>query len=113
MITVAIGGILYVFLGTAPAQAGLFGGAAALLMSLFLKWLVVWLERQMASNRQVNRSLLALFFIPRLILVLAFFSFGIGVLHLAPLPMVATFAVVYMVYWLDWKFSSNEKMEIS
>ena len=106
IITLAIGGIIYVWLGAEHAQAAIFGGFSATVLSILLKAMVKILGNQLANNKQVNKGILMLLFIPRLILVIAFFSYGIGILHLDPIPMVATFALVYLVYWMDWKFSS-------
>lgn len=110
-ITIAVGGILYAGFGSEPAQAALFGGASASVMSILLKVMVETMGHQLASDRKMNKGVWMMLFIPRLVLVAAFFSYGIGVLKLEPLPMVATFALVYSVYWMDWKFSAEEKTE--
>lgn len=108
--TLLIGGVFYLWLGLAEAQAGLFGGFAALLLSLLLAVLVRQLDKRLERNKKVHKGLLTLFFAPRLILTLGFFAFGIGVLNLAPLPMVGAFAVVYLVYWIDWGSVHNQRV---
>ena len=109
IITIAIGGILYASFGSETALAALFGGASAAVMSILLKAMVESMSSQLARAQRVNKGIWMLLFIPRLILVVAFFSYGIGLLRLEPLPMVVTFSVVYLVYWMDWKFCSEEQ----
>ena len=108
-ITIAIVGILYAGFGSEFALAALYGGASASVMSILLKAMVESMSDRLAHAQQVNKGIWMLLFIPRLILVVAFFSYGIGLLRLEPLPMVVTFSVVYLVYWMDWKFSSEEQ----
>ena len=108
-ITIAIVGILYLGVGLEPALAALYGGASASVMSLLLKAMVKSMEARLAGDQPVYKGLWMLLFIPRMILVLVFFAYGIGFLKLQPLPMVITFSLVYLVYWMDWKFSSEEQ----
>ena len=111
VITIAIGSIVYAGFGSEPAQAALFGGASASVMSILLKAMVGAMGNQLARDKKVNKGIWIMLFVPRLILVVAFFSYGIGLLKLDPMPMVATFALVYLVYWMDWKFFADEKTE--
>lgn len=108
--TLFIGGVLYVWLGFAEAQAGLFGGFAALLLSFLLALMVRRVEKRFERNKKVNKGLLTLFFAPRLVLTLAFFALGIGTFGLKPLPMVVAFALVYLVYWIDWGSAHNQRV---
>lgn len=108
VVTIAISSILYVGFGAAHAQAALFGGATASVLSILLKVMVESINTQLIDKKKVNKTVLALLFIPRLILVAALFACGIGLLHLNPIPMVASFAAAYSVYWMDWKFSREE-----
>ena len=108
-ITIAIVGILYAGFSSEFALAALYGGASASVMSILLKAMIESMSDRLARAQQLNKGLWMLLFIPRLILVVAFFSYGIGLLRLEPLPMVVTFSVVYLVYWMDWKFSSEEQ----
>ena len=111
IITIAISSIVYAGFGSEPAQAALFGGASASVMSILLKAMVESMGHQLARSQKVNKGVWILLFIPRLILVMVFFAYGIGLLKLDPIPMVGTFALVYLVYWMDWKFFADEKTE--
>jgi len=109
IMTLAIGAILYAWFGVAHAQAALFGGFTAGVLSLLLKIMVEVFNSQLRDNKKVNKSILMLLFIPRMLIVISFFAYGIGILHLQPIPMVACFALVYSVYWLDWKSARQEQ----
>ena len=109
IMTLAISSILYAWLGTEPAQAALFGGFTAVMLSILLKVMVESFNNQLANKKNVHKSILMLLFIPRLLIVISFFGYGIGMLHLDPIPMVTTFALVYLVYWMDWKFCRTEE----
>ena len=104
-------GLLYAAFGSDHALAGLYGGASASMMSLLLKAMVKSMGNRLAGDQPVYKGLWMLLFIPRLILVVVFFAYGIGWLRLQPLPMVITFSLVYLVYWMDWKFSSEEQIK--
>jgi len=113
IMTAAIASLLYAVRGEAAALAAVFGGVVAIALSLLLKMMVDWLNDQLAESRRVNKGILAVMIVPRMLLVIASFALGISLLRLPAAPMVAAFAVVYLVYWMDWKFSRAEKTEAS
>lgn len=87
----------------APAAAipAAFGAAGAILMSLLLALKINRLNRRLEQRKAVSAGTVMLGFAPRLLLVLLLFWLGIVVLELAPLPMVASFALVHLGYLLN------------
>ncbi len=85
--------------GRAVAAAG-YGGTLALTNSLLLAWRVGRAGRLAGEDR--GRSTLTLYFgaVERFMVALAGFALGMGLLHLAPGPLLAGFACAELGYWL-------------
>jgi ATP synthase protein I len=90
--TVLIGSaFVYGVLGSSAAVAASYGGTVALANTLFLVWRMRQGEQQLDAN--VSRQLLSFYrsSLERFVIVGLLLATGMGVLHLAGLPLLAGF----------------------
>ncbi len=78
-------------------------------MSALLAFKIKRLNRRLQQNKAVGIGTVMLGFAPRLLLVLIFFWFGISILNLTPLPLVAAFALVHFGYLFNFMKFKSEK----
>lgn len=100
---IVAGGFVF-FEGTSSAQqalGALYGGLVSILLSLLLTVQLRRLNKRLESKEMITTGLLLVGIAPRMILTLAAFVLGIAALRLPPLPMLATFVVCYLAYWMS------------
>lgn len=90
----------YLQQGQAVALSALFGGSIALVNSLLLAWRVRRAGR--AAEKDETRGAFTLYLgaIERFVLTLIGFVVGMGTLKLSPFPMLVSFAVAQLGYWI-------------
>ena len=83
---------------TAGAVAACYGGAVTIAISLWMAW---WTQRTTRSARGLAAAGLGRLYLgnlARYALAIGLLAFGLGVLRLAPLPLVVAFAVTQFGY---------------
>ncbi len=91
--------IAYFIAGQENAQSSLFGGFIVLCNT----WLSVrrlgWAEQLAKTNPGRELAVVYQTAIQRFVITLVLFAVGMGVLKLAPVPMIASFAVVQLSFF--------------
>ncbi len=102
LLTVAIAVVFAFARGWPAAGAALYGGAVAGVLSW---WLGRRVARAVRAGQDGNAIRTALYVgeLQRLVFVIAAFAFGLGVLRLAPAPLVVAFAVAQLGYLVGAK----------
>jgi ATP synthase protein I len=88
----------YLVYGSAAAAGTLYGGAVAVIVAVLLAWRVQRAGEIGGSDVQRGTVQLYLGAVERFVFVLLAIGLGIAVLKLAPLPMIAGFAVAQLGY---------------
>jgi ATP synthase protein I len=88
----------YLAYGSAAAVGTLYGGAVAVVVAVLLAWRVQRAGEIGGSDAQRGTVQLYLGAVERFVFVLLAIGLGIAVLKLAPLPMIAGFAVAQLGY---------------
>ncbi|MCI0401783.1 MAG: ATP synthase subunit I [Gammaproteobacteria bacterium] len=96
LLVVGLSALLWMASGIFEAQSALYGGGIALLSS----WMLgrrVYSAADVAEERP-GKGVAMLYFgaIQRFVIVLGLFALGIGLLKLAPLPLIGAFAVAQL-----------------
>lgn len=86
--------------GVASAQAAIFGAFIGIVLSLFLGWSVTRAASAAPENQKISMGMLYLSAAQRFLLALLLFGIGLGYLELEPLPMVMTFGLVQIGYFV-------------
>jgi len=86
--------------GVASAQAAIFGAFIAVVLSLFLGWSVARAATAAPENQKISMGMLYLSAAQRFLLAVLLFGTGLGYLKLEPLPMVITFGLVQIGYFV-------------
>lgn len=86
--------------GQAVALSALFGGAIALVNTLLLAWRVRRAGQVAEENETRGVFTLYLGAIERFVFTLIGFVVGMGTLKLSPFPMLVSFAVAQIGYWV-------------
>ncbi len=102
VITLVIGIGFAMAQGVPAAFAALFGGGSAMVLTGLLAIKMYRLAQRLQENKMVASPMLALGFVPRLILVLGLFWIGLWLMELAPIPMVVGFALAHLGYLLNF-----------
>lgn len=98
-VTVVLSIIIFLYQGLASTGSALFGGLVAIVLSW---WLGVGARRLGASKEKTIHMLsMVIGFVQRMLLMLVLFGIGLYGLHLDPRPMIATFCIAYIVYWIE------------
>jgi ATP synthase protein I len=100
--------LFYAFYGQLEAQGAFYGGAIV----LFNTWVT---HRRLKSAQELakiapGREVAALYLaaMQRFVFTLVFFAVGMGVLELAPVPMLVGFAVVQFSYHISSFLSTKQ-----
>jgi len=86
--------------GVASAQAAIFGAFIGVVLSLFLGWSVARAANAAPENQKISMGMLYISAAQRFLLALLLFGLGMGYLKLEPLPMVITFCLVQIGYFV-------------
>ena len=85
------------------AASAVYGGAVACTMSLLLAWEVMWLSKNLRHRQHAHKALMFFSFAPRLVIVIAAFWLGVGMLGVLPAPMLVAFSASYIAFLLDFR----------
>jgi len=99
LVLVAIIATLY-FLGEVAISASLFGGAVAIANTILLSRRLESASSMAKDNPDGGVMTLYAGVVQRFIFVLAMFAIGMGLLKLAPLPLIGTFALAQLAYMI-------------
>ncbi len=93
--------------GVTSAQAAIFGAFIGVVLSLFLSWSVARAANAAPEKQKISMGMLYLSAAQRFLLALLLFSVGLGYLQLEPLPMVMTFGLVQIGYFVLMRMQSR------
>jgi ATP synthase protein I len=91
--------------GVLEARAALYGGGVTLVNSLWLARRIRWAEDLAQRSAARGAASLYLGALERFLLVLALLVLGLGLLKLAPVPLVVGFGVAHLGFPMGWSRS--------
>lgn len=97
----------YLIEGYAASLAVLFGGGIVMVNTLLLHWHHARAVRTAGIDVGKNMRILYRAALERFVITLALFAIGIGIMRLAPLPLILGFIAVQLAQALDWLLESR------
>ncbi|MBA3581468.1 MAG: ATP synthase subunit I [Gammaproteobacteria bacterium] len=107
VLTLLISALLFGLYDLATAVAGLAGGAISMITTAFLSAKLFLRRADFAADRFLRRLFAAE--IQKIALTVILLYIGIVWLRLAPMPLIVTFMVSLMAYWLALPFLRTER----
>ena len=106
IIAFLVAGVYFVWPGDDrvwAAVSAIYGGLVACMMSLLLALEVMWFNAKLQRSRRLYRAFMFFSFAPRLLIVIAAFWLGVGVVQAVPGPMIVAFSASYIAFLLDFR----------
>ncbi len=113
ILQISIGGFVaagfFIKGGAWLAQSAIYGALISVILTRLLSWGVGRAARAASKNKSKSVSMLYLGAAQRFLLALVLFGFGLAVIKLEPLPMIAGFCLAQAAYLIFIRMQQSSK----